>query len=74
MSDFTAILSPSQAAILTVGSIKLTPGDASINSKSQQAITATLTADARVYCDELVCRWLDEFKRTIESPEVYGLL
>ena len=74
VSDFTAILSPSQAAVLTIGSIKLTPGDASVNSKSQQAITVTLTADARVYHDELVCRWLDEFKRTIESPEAYGLL
>ena len=74
MSDFTAILSPGQAAVLTIGSIKLTPSDTAAKSKSQQAITVTLTADARVYCDELVCQWLDEFKRTVESPEAYGLL
>jgi pyruvate/2-oxoglutarate dehydrogenase complex dihydrolipoamide acyltransferase (E2) component len=66
---------------LTVGSIKLsTPGDtataaaATSSRKSELAMTVTLTADARVYRDELVGRWLDEFKRTVESPEAYGLL
>ena len=77
VSDFTAVLNPGQAAVLSIGSIKLTPSDTSVyQSKSThcQAITVTLTADARVYHDELVCRWLDEFKRTVESPESYGLL
>ena len=77
MSDFTAVLGPGQAAVLTIGSIKLTtmPGDdAAVNTKSQHVVTMTFTADARVYCDELMCRWLDEFKRTVESPEAYGFL
>ena len=77
VSDFTAVLGPGQAAVLTIGSIKLTtmPGDdAAVSSKSQRVVTVTLTADARVYRDELVCRWLDEFKRTVESPEAYGLV
>ena len=73
MSDFTAVLGPGQAAVLTIGSIKLSaPRDTS--KKSQYTMTVTLTADARVYRDELVCRWLDEFKRTVESPEAYGIL
>ena len=73
VSDFTAVLGPGQAAVLTIGSVKLSPsGDAS--KKSQYSMTVTLTADARVYRDELVCQWLDEFKRTVESPEAYGIL
>ena len=74
VSDFTAVLRPGQAAILTIGSIKLMPSNTSVKSNFQQAMTVTLTADARVYHDELVCKWLDEFKRTVESPDACGLL
>lgn len=76
VSDFTAVLGPGQAAVLTVGSVKLSPGgNVAVNSKkSERTMTVTLTADARVYRDELVCRWLDEFKRTVELPEAYGIL
>ena len=74
VSDVTAVLGPSQAAVLTIGSVKMTPGGAAVTSTPRPSMTVTLTADARIYRDELVCRWLDDFKRTIESPEAYGLL
>ena len=80
ISDFTAILSPGQSAVLTVGSIdrKLTlPGtDSLVQTRFQQAstVTVTLTADARVYHGDLACRWLDEFRKTVESPDAFGLL
>ena len=73
ISDFTAVLGPSQSAILTVASINNHPRPGEKSQKSS-TITVTLTADARVYRDELVGKWLDEFKRTIESPDTCGLL
>lgn len=73
VSEFTAIVTPPQAATLTIGSIKTQPSDLPMKSKSH-IMTVTLSADARVYHDELVCKWLDEFKKTLESPETHGLL
>ena len=75
--EFTSVLGPNQSAILSLGSLKEQPrlgGDSPGEVKRSSTLTVTLTADARVFQDELACRWLDEFKRTVEAPELYGLL
>ena len=68
ISNFTAILTPPQSAILTVGSIKLQPAGESQTKTTSATMTVTLSADARVYRDDMACKWLDEFKRTVEIP------
>ena len=77
VSEFTSVLGPDQSAVLSLGSLKAQPrlgGDSPAEGTRSSTLTVTLTVDARVFRDELACRWLDEFKRTVEAPELCGLL
>ena len=44
------------------------PGGGVLKEGVARSITATLSSDARVLDYELSCRWLGEFKRTVEQP------
>ena len=75
--NFTAIINPPQAAILSVGALQasLIPSDDQQGElKKVTTTTATLSCDARVIQTELACQWLNTFSRIVEQPTAQGLL
>jgi pyruvate dehydrogenase E2 component (dihydrolipoamide acetyltransferase) len=68
--DFTSIINPPQAAILSVGATQRLPmfeGDSDV-IVAKQIMRVTLAADHRVTDGAEVARFLNEIKRLLESP------
>ena len=71
VTEFTAIINPPQTAILAIGTLQLAPNE---QGSASHYLSATLSSDARVVDYELASRWLEEFRKILESPTGYGLL
>ncbi len=70
ITEFTSIINPPQAAILSVGATQRIPafdGDTDVVI-AKQVMSLTLAADHRVTDGAEVARFLNEIKRLLESP------
>jgi pyruvate dehydrogenase E2 component (dihydrolipoamide acetyltransferase) len=66
--EFAAIINPPQAAILAVGAVEQRPVVVDGGLAVASVMTVTLSVDHRAIDGALAARWLDAFKRIIESP------
>ncbi|KAL5502751.1 hypothetical protein EMCRGX_G009572 [Ephydatia muelleri] len=71
--EYTPCISPSHTTSLAIGALQMVPSLAGGGGVSR-VVTATMAYDARVLDYEMACRWLEELKKTIESPAAQGLL
>ena len=65
ITEFSAVINPPQACIMAVGG---THPVLTAEEEIQSVMTVTLSCDRRMVDDELAARWLENFKKNIESP------
>ena len=65
ITEFSAVINPPQACIMAVGG---THPVLTAEEEIQSLMTVTLSCDRRMVDDELAARWLENFKKNIESP------
>jgi pyruvate dehydrogenase E2 component (dihydrolipoamide acetyltransferase) len=71
ISHFTAVINPPQACILAVGSArKVLVEDSTGSPVSASIMSVTLSCDHRVVDGAIGARWLAEFKKLLENPEM----
>jgi len=73
IKNFTAIINPPQACILAVGSANtkiVVDGDQPQGFRESSIVTVTLSCDHRVVDGAIGAKWLAEFKRLMENPQM----
>ncbi|QEK39624.1 2-oxo acid dehydrogenase subunit E2 [Candidatus Sneabacter namystus] len=71
IEEFSAIILPSQSAVLSVGSLnEVVYKDSSGAFSVKNVIKVTLSCDHRVLDGAVAAKWLSEFKNIIEHPSV----
>jgi pyruvate dehydrogenase E2 component (dihydrolipoamide acetyltransferase) len=73
IDSFTAVITPPQAAILAVGSIRERPVVRSGQLAVAKTMRVTLSADHRVLNGVEAGRFLEDLKHTLEHPLVLVL-
>jgi len=68
VEEFIAIITPPEAAILAVASIKQQPVAVDGQVKVSERMRVTLSGDHRVFAGETAARFLQEVKRLLENP------
>ena len=68
IEDFTAIITPPQAAVLAVGSVKKTPVVRDDQVKIIDAMKVTLSTDHRVADGAQAARFLGDIRAVLENP------
>lgn len=68
VDHFIAIINPPEAAILAVGSVQSVPVVEDGEVRIGQRLKVTLSADHRITDGAEAARWLQEFRRMVESP------
>jgi pyruvate dehydrogenase E2 component (dihydrolipoamide acetyltransferase) len=75
VEEFVAVITPPEAAILAVGSIKQVPvavpaasGDGQFEVKVSPRMRVTLSGDHRVFAGETGAKFIQEVKRALQSP------
>jgi len=68
VDEFSAIINPSQAAILAVGAAQSQPVVEHGELKAGTVMHCTLSVDHRAIDGALAAKWLAEFRRVIEAP------
>ncbi len=69
--EFWPILDPQHASTLAIGGLEMRPDK---QGQPSPCVTVSLSCDSRVVDYELACRWLELFRRIVESPSSQGLL
>jgi len=75
ISQFTAVINPPQAVILSVGgsTSKIVVDDISEKLSTQTLITVTLNFDARAIDTDSASKFLDELAKSLEKPTQLAL-
>jgi len=68
VDEFSAIITPPQAAILAVGAAQSVPVVEHGELKAGTVMHCTLSVDHRAIDGALAAKWLAEFRRVIEAP------
>ena len=73
VDEFVAIINPPEGAILAVGSIKKKPIVRGGGIFIGNTMRVTLSSDHRIIDGAVAARFLQDFKQTMENPEVLAL-
>ena len=73
VDEFVAIINPPEGAIMAVGSIKQKPVVRGGGIFIGNAMRVTLSSDHRIIDGAVAAKFLQDFKMTMESPEVLAL-
>jgi pyruvate dehydrogenase E2 component (dihydrolipoamide acetyltransferase) len=68
IEEFSAVITPPQAAVLAVGSIKDRPVARGGQLTVAKTVRVTLSVDHRVLNGVEAARFIEDFKRTLENP------
>lgn len=68
VEEFVAIITPPEAAMLAIGSIRAVPAVVEGEVRIAQRMRVTLSGDHRVFSGETGAKYLQELKRLLQSP------
>ena len=73
VKDFTAVINPPQSAILAIGAGEQRPVVKNGALAIATVMSCTLTCDHRVLDGATGARWMQAYKKIIESPALLAL-